>query len=148
MSTKTLRKRIALVAVSAMGFGLLSVAPSSAAINGGSATADTAASIASVTVPLVRVGDTKSVTVKLGYGTTADTYTVGANGDTATAGSQVRARILTGPTGGSLGSTVVSSTDIKGFAAETLTATTATISPTISITPTVAVNYTLLVWVF
>jgi trimeric autotransporter adhesin len=31
MSTKTLRKRIALVAVSAMGFGLLSVAPSSAA---------------------------------------------------------------------------------------------------------------------
>ena len=31
MSTKTLRKRIALVAVSAMGFGLLSAAPSSAA---------------------------------------------------------------------------------------------------------------------
>jgi trimeric autotransporter adhesin len=31
MSTKTLRKRIALVAVSALGFGLLSVAPSSAA---------------------------------------------------------------------------------------------------------------------
>jgi hypothetical protein len=32
MSTKTLRKRIALVAVSAMGFGLLSAAPSSAAV--------------------------------------------------------------------------------------------------------------------
>ncbi len=32
MSTKTLRKRIALVAVSALGFGLLSVAPSSAAV--------------------------------------------------------------------------------------------------------------------
>jgi trimeric autotransporter adhesin len=32
MSTKTLRKRIALVAVSALGFGLMSVAPSSAAI--------------------------------------------------------------------------------------------------------------------
>jgi trimeric autotransporter adhesin len=31
MSTKTLRKRIALVAVSALGFGLLSIAPSSAA---------------------------------------------------------------------------------------------------------------------
>ena len=31
MSTKTLRKRIALVAVSAMGFGLLSVVPSQAA---------------------------------------------------------------------------------------------------------------------
>ena len=30
MSTKTLRKRIALVAVSALGFGLLSAAPSSA----------------------------------------------------------------------------------------------------------------------
>ncbi|MSX59496.1 MAG: hypothetical protein F2766_05945, partial [Actinobacteria bacterium] len=32
MSTKTLRKRIALVAVSAMGFGLLSAAPSSAVV--------------------------------------------------------------------------------------------------------------------
>jgi len=35
MSTKTLRKRIALVAVSAMGFGLLSAAPSSAAVLAG-----------------------------------------------------------------------------------------------------------------
>ena len=58
-----------------------------------------------MTVPLVRVGDTKLVTVKLGYGTTADTFTVGANGDTAIAGSQVRARILSGPALGSLGST-------------------------------------------
>ena len=32
MSTKTLRKRIALVAVSTMGFGLLSVVPASAAL--------------------------------------------------------------------------------------------------------------------
>ena len=35
MSTKTLRKRIALVAVSALGFGLVSAAPSSAAVNAG-----------------------------------------------------------------------------------------------------------------
>ena len=147
MSTKTLRKRIALVAVSAMSFGLLTVAPSNAEINGGSLSTDAAASIASVTVPLVRVGDAKSITVALNYGTTADTYTVGANGDTAIAGSQVRARILTGPTDGTIGTTVVSSTDIRGFRTETLTATTARISPTISITPTVAGTYTLLVWV-
>ncbi len=35
MSTKTLRKRIALVAVSALGFGLVSAAPSNAAVNAG-----------------------------------------------------------------------------------------------------------------
>jgi hypothetical protein len=148
MSTKTLRKRIALVAVSAMGFGLLSVVPSAnAAVNDGTGASDAAASIASVTVPLVRVGDAKDITVALNYGTTADTYTVGATGDTAIAGSQVRARILSGPTDGSIGATVVSSTNIRGFRTETLTATTARISPTISITPTVAGTYTLLVWV-
>ena len=38
MSTKTLRKRIALVAVSALGFGLLSAAPSSAADNAATVT--------------------------------------------------------------------------------------------------------------
>jgi len=41
MSIKTLRKRIALVAVSALGVGLLSVAPASAAIAADSVTADT-----------------------------------------------------------------------------------------------------------
>ena len=38
MSTKTTLKRIALVAVSALGFGLLSVVPGNATISGTSAT--------------------------------------------------------------------------------------------------------------
>jgi len=137
MSTKTLRKRIALVAVSAMGFGLLSVVPVAADDK-------SAASIASVTVPLTRVGDTQVVKVKLNYGTT-DTYTAGS--DSPTAGSYVRARLLSGPTSGSLGATVISSADLNTFANETVTSTTATITPTFSITPTVAGTYTMLVWV-
>jgi hypothetical protein len=126
-----------------MGFGLLSVAPSANAAYAGD---DEAASIVSVTVPLVRVADTKTVTVKLGYGTTADTYTVGS--DTITAGSVVRARVLSGPTGGTIGSsTVISSSNIKTFAVETTSATAMTVSPTLSILPSVAGTYTLLVWV-
>ena len=53
MSTKTLRKRIALVAVSALGFGLLSVVPSSAAGTGVAAT--TTGSAITGTVSPVRV---------------------------------------------------------------------------------------------
>ena len=56
MSTKTSIKRIALVAVSALGFGLLSVIPASAASRD-------ASSISSVTVAPVRVGDTVNATV-------------------------------------------------------------------------------------
>jgi len=50
MSTKTLRKRIALVAVSTLGFGLLSVAPSSAAIVSDTLTAAGAATASSSVV--------------------------------------------------------------------------------------------------
>jgi hypothetical protein len=145
MSTKTLRKRIALVAVSALGFGLLSAMPSSAVV-GTADNADEAKSIASVTVPLVRVGDTKAVTVKLNYGTTGvDSYTVGT--DTPIVGSVVRARLMTGPTGGSVGATVIDSGALTSGVVETVTATTATISTTFNVTPTLAGTYTLLVWV-
>jgi len=145
MSTKTLRKRIALVAVSALGFGLLSAMPSSAVV-GTADNADEAKSIASVTVPLVRVGDTKAVTVTLNYGTAVtDSYTVGT--DTPIAGSLVRARVMTAPTGGAVGTTVVDSGLLTSGVVETVTAVTATISTTFNITPTVAGTYTLLVWV-
>ena len=147
MSTKTLRKRIALVAVSALGFGLLSVIPSSATIGGAADNADEARSIASVTIPLVRVGDTKAVTVKLNYGTTGvDSFTAGV--DTAIAGSVVRARVLSGPTAGTVGSTVIASGAITSSTRETTTVSSmGTHSPTFNITPTVAGTYTLLVWV-
>ena len=150
MSTKTLRKRIALVAVSAMGFGLLTVTPSAnAAIfaTGGGVVADNAAAISSVTVAPVRIGDSQNVTVKLSYGTTADTYTVG--NDTANAGAVVRARVLTGPTAGAIGMAVETSALVTTFANTQATGSTtvASISPTVAINPSVAGTYTLLVWV-
>ena len=74
MSTKTTFKRIALVAVAALGFGMLSVVPSQA-------TAVTAASIVVGEIPASRVGTTSYVPVKV-YLTSAtvasDTITINA----------------------------------------------------------------------
>ena len=58
MSTKTTFKRIALVAVAALGLGVLSVAPSSAAINATDETLTLSAASASVAI-----GETASVTI-------------------------------------------------------------------------------------
>ncbi len=58
MSTKTLRKRIALVAVSALGAGLLSVAPASAAV--GLAGTVTSAAPVVVTEPTQKVSQKSS----------------------------------------------------------------------------------------
>jgi len=74
MSTKTTFKRVALVAVAALGLGVLSVAPSSAAVstptvttaNGTSSTASNYDSTAAATVAvsaLMDAGDTITVTV-------------------------------------------------------------------------------------
>jgi hypothetical protein len=150
MSTKTLRKRIALVAVSAMGFGLLSVAPSAnaAVYTGASVVSDNATAIASVTVAPVRIGDTRNVTVNLTYGSSTDTYTVG--NDTTNVAAVVRTRILTGPTGGTIGGlTVETSGSLRTApnAQNSGSTTVATVSPTIGINPSVAGTYTLLVWV-
>jgi trimeric autotransporter adhesin len=74
MSTKTTFKRIALVAVAALGFGMLSVVPSTA-------TARTAASIVVGEIPSSRVGQSAYVPVKvyLPSGTVAtDTMTINA----------------------------------------------------------------------
>jgi hypothetical protein len=63
MSTKTSFKRIALVAVAALGFGTLSVAPSSAAIP----QADTVTVTPTTTTPYY-VGGTYTATVAVGFG--------------------------------------------------------------------------------
>jgi hypothetical protein len=63
MSTKTLRKRIALVAVSAMGFGLISVAPSVAAHGADTATLIPAVLDNTVTTFSGRVGQQISINV-------------------------------------------------------------------------------------
>jgi trimeric autotransporter adhesin len=72
MSTKTTFKRIALVAVAALGFGMLSVVPSNAA---------SAASITIGTVPTARPGQTVAVpvTVFLPAGLTQGTDTITVN---------------------------------------------------------------------
>jgi len=72
MSTKTTFKRIALVAVAALGFGMLSVVPSNAA---------SAASITIGTIPNARPGQTVSVpvTVFLPAGLTQGTDTITVN---------------------------------------------------------------------
>ena len=150
MSTKTLRKRIALVAVSAMGFGLLTVAPSAnaAVYTGAAVVSDNATAIASVTVAPVRIGDTRNVTVNLTYGSSTDTYTVG--NDTTNVAAVVRTRILTGPTAGTIGGlTVETSGSLRTApnAQNSGSTTVATVSPTIGINPSVAGTYTLLVWV-
>jgi protocatechuate 3,4-dioxygenase beta subunit len=74
MSTKTTIKRIALVAVSALGFGMMSVVPSEA-------TARTASSIVVGTIPASRVGVTTYVPVKVYLPAAAvatDTITINA----------------------------------------------------------------------
>jgi hypothetical protein len=84
MSTKTIYKRIAFVAVTAMGAGVLSVAPAFAA-------AATATAVAPLTTAAGATADTNSIgTVTFGgitSGSTADTFAV---------------NVLTGPAGGVL----------------------------------------------
>jgi hypothetical protein len=77
MSTKTLRKRIALVAVSALGFGVLSVAPSQAAAITNTTTAATAGTLAQT----ASVGSSASTTIGFTHAGTALTL---AGLDTAT----------------------------------------------------------------
>ena len=103
MSTKTTFKRIALVTVAALGFGLLSVAPSSAVTQsdtlalGATATSVTTGTAASTTLTqtfLGNNGDTMTVTVSLVSGPTGNTVVptltailgTGANGTPSASG--------------------------------------------------------------
>jgi len=84
MSTKTLRKRISLVAVSALGFGMLSV------LAAPSANAEAAFSVISVgTVPAARAGATVTipVTVSISSHAASETMTIAAKVISAPTGS-------------------------------------------------------------
>jgi hypothetical protein len=81
MSTKTSIKRIALVAVSALGFGLLSVAPSSAAVTSISVTAPSvirAGSSTSVALTVTNAGDIAASANTEGYKAKATTVPTGS----------------------------------------------------------------------
>ena len=105
MSTKTTFKRVALVAVAALGFGMLSVVPSTA-------TARTATSVVVGDIPAARVGVTAVVPVKvyLPAGSALnDTLTVNAEitsapimGGAANAASAMNAAATTANDGGEL----------------------------------------------
>jgi hypothetical protein len=97
MSTKTTFKRVALVAVAALGFGMLSVVPSNAA---------SAASIVVGTVPAARPGQTVAVpvTVYLPAGLTQGTDTITVNIEATAAplqGGAANAASLFNPSGAS-----------------------------------------------
>jgi hypothetical protein len=95
MSTKTLRKRISLVAVSALGFGMLSV------LAAPSANAEAAFSVISVgTVPAARAGATVTipVTVSISSHAASETMTIAAKVISAPTGSAFASDAL-GPNG-------------------------------------------------
>ena len=83
MSTKTTIKRVALVAVAALGFGVLSsVAPASAA-----SITPTAVTVGTVPTAAVGVAHTTPVSFAATYGNANDTFTITVRVTSAPAGS-------------------------------------------------------------
>ena len=108
MSTKTTFKRVALVAVAALGFGMLSSVPSQAAD-------ETPTSITVGTIPTAQVGvvNTTPVTVAFPAGGTTDSFTVNVRVTAAPAGSVYRSlntNLVAGAT--ATGNTVTGSINI------------------------------------
>ena len=109
MSTKTTYKRVALVAVAALGFGMLSVVPSGAAATTGFASAGTATTattgVQSISVSVkgkaVRLGKMSNVVAKfngpavLSY--SSDTGTVATGGYNASEKINPNIALLTAP---------------------------------------------------
>jgi hypothetical protein len=127
MSTKTIYKRIALVAVTALGAGVLSVAPASAAgeeLPGSQVTAVTVAT--ETTAP--EVGS--PVFVKFGASFAALTAAAGNNADK----TQFRAAITAFPTGGSVAITSNTAANATPAGTATPIAVTAGTAPTTAAT--------------
>jgi hypothetical protein len=102
MSTKTTFKRVALVTVAAMGFGLLSVAPSTATTQ-----TDTLAVSATANATAVDLGTAASTTLTQTF--------LGTNSDTM----QVTVSLFSSPTGNSVMPTLTAQTynSVNGLAA-------------------------------
>jgi hypothetical protein len=147
MSTKTTIKRVALVAVSALGFGLLSVAPSQAAakyVSPITLTAPTTPVVGTAAATTVKVGapvlaNTDTISVK-GYFTArpAATSNLLYNDQTADAGNlNYAADVAVGD--------AVPVIELSVAATGAVAASTITLG-TINFVPTVAGSYTLKVW--
>ena len=154
MSTKTTFKRIALVAVASLGFGVLtSVAPANAAI--------TATGISAGTSGPARVGVTSYTTITINHAamtaSATDTFIAAAKITSVPATSTLRTDTNTATKGvtiaaGSLTSTAGTNTYVAGGVSATITRTaSATVGATVSstfkvgLTPDVAGTYTVLV---
>jgi len=154
MSTKTTFKRVALVAVASLGFGMLSVTPSSATAGD----AATNASIASITVTnptTPSVGATAAFTIAVKNATqiaagTADTYAVRAKitsspagGLSAFTGAFVAVTGWTNGAGavGNSGANLLSATWATGNLAANTTTSIGTLTFTPAVAGTYAVNF-------
>jgi trimeric autotransporter adhesin len=85
MSTKTTFKRVALVAVAALGLGMVSAMPSTAA-----AAVPTAITVGTIPTAQVGVVNTTPVTVTFPKGLASDTFSINVRVTSAPAGSQFR----------------------------------------------------------
>jgi trimeric autotransporter adhesin len=123
MSTKTTFKRIALVAVAALGFGMLTVAPSSAT---------------NTVLKFVDGGDGMGTDVRTGYGIAGAFNFVNLSADSwsATAGNDYV--VTTDGTFGTVATGATVATDRKSFVASQLQTTFQVMTPTVG---TVTVNY-------
>jgi len=154
MSTKTTFKRVALVAVASLGFGMLSAAPSSA----GAGDAATNASIASITVTnptLPSVGAAAAFTIAVKNATqiaaaTADTFAIRAKitsapagGLSAFTGAFVAVTNFTDGTGavGASGANLLSATRTTAALAANTTTSIGTLTFTPAVAGTYAVNF-------
>jgi len=138
MSTKTTIKRVALVAVAAMGFGLLSVAPSSAAVSAIQADALTLTSGATTAT----VGGTAVAVINQSYisGAVTDSMTVTASLVSAPVGS-VFPLVFTAGGGTNVNSAPVVVTGYSTSTIATAASTYTTGFSTATFTPTVAGTY-------
>ena len=143
MSTKTTFKRIALVAVAAMGFGLLSVVPSSATSQSDTLTVSSATSTTTV-------GSAVSVTLTQTFlGANSDTMSVTASIESAPTGN-LAVPVITVIEGSTSGVSVPTVTNLVGIATDTVTsgyglATAAykvTFTPTAGVTGTYVIKFT------
>ena len=155
MSTKTTLKRIALVAVSALGFGLLSAMPSMAA--------DETSNIDSISASAAfnpRIGESATISVVLtdsGMGIApTDTVRLGARfltdgGKPATSSSTLALSVLGGAATASTASGVLTTTQSQNVRLSGSTSgssyTTATVYDAVNFEPDVAGTYKVLVWV-
>jgi hypothetical protein len=139
MSTKTTFKRVALVAVAALGLGVMSVAPSNAAPQ-----ADTLALASATASTTVGTAVTVNATVSFLQETSSDTMTVSLTYDAAPAGITVGEVTINSPATAAttdLGTPTVDTTTAR--VAKVSAATAASINKTlvITLTPTKAGTY-------